>query len=306
MSSVKLVVLFDRDCELNINAIHERVGQFYDVGYVGLYDCGDDQAVYIQGLNKKIRMAPGKMRKQCESFGTIRDVKRYEKREGALIDEAGCFRKPGRKTKTSTQGGGNTVSASNKPKKRATKISTINLLTNAFGHEDISHITVDQFKEVTERTVESPQFRDGHLLHGMARLIYDNPHNCNIVAGKKSGYFKYFGESRWVLTGTERLYQVVENWKQKTLETVRMLEERSGEDLAFRGFGNEKIITYFYHIRDTAKHVKRRTLSSLYDLDAMVKGVESATGKRIRRVSGREYGLRDVVSRATWQSLGRG
>lgn len=170
MYSAKLVVLFHQDCALNIGAIYDQIRICYDVGYAGLYKCDGYQAVYIQSAHKGIRMAPGKLEKKCQRFGEIGDVQKYEKREGTLIREVGCFRNQGRqpadkvinKTKNTgdhinIHGDHNSVSIDNSVTNNIDN-TVINLHIHAFGEEAVQHITLEQLKKLIgdkEKNIEA-------------------------------------------------------------------------------------------------------------------------------------------------------
>lgn len=153
--ATKLVIRFHADRILDVTEIHRHVLDFYNVGYSGLYSHNGYLAVFVQSSERRYRMAPKKMKKICSRFGQIEDVQIYDKREGDLIDEVGQFREPGRRpvreviNEINITGDHNTVhnnvdnSVTNNIDNR-----TIHLHIHALGKEDITHITVEQFKKL--------------------------------------------------------------------------------------------------------------------------------------------------------------
>lgn len=333
--SNKLVIIFHPHHVLDVGAIHKRVRSFYDVGYTGLYAYGDCQAVYIQGSHNNIRMGPGKMRTKCQDFGKIHEVKKYQHREGTMIGEVGTFRKHGREAtdgkreSPSGQLGREFTDKVTAPLKLGGN-HNINLQVHAFGHEDVSHISVEQFKQLiggeddilpntnaslSEAAKEKLVDRAYEFLHQMAELLYENPHNSNVVFSVKSGHIAYLKGHSWLNMRRDEVGKIFENWKDKTKQTLAMLEKSAGE-----GFPQSSEAGYVSHLlglldddepvtparqKIIDRRVKQRSLTALDNLNGKIKGVQSLTGKSLKRVSGKEYRLKDehVVIGTTWHEL---
>ena len=165
-SWARLVLQFASDGVIDIQDIHTRLCQFYDIGYTGLYDCGGHMSLYIQTASKQVRMTPGKLMKICKEFGPIASPVHFNNRNGTLIEEVGSFRNRGPAKRWKTPSGktpvsnNNTVNNTVNNNDHSTTINndhsvnttnndnTIHLHIHAFGEEDVSHITMDQFKSL--------------------------------------------------------------------------------------------------------------------------------------------------------------
>lgn len=405
--ATKLVIRFHRGCALDAEAVHAHVSGFYDIAYTGVYDCLDYKAVYIQSSRKIIRMAPGKMKKKCQHFGEIDHVQKYTRREGTLIDEVGSFRRAGRKSTVKRLNETDTVAT----RTDSSVTNSINLHIHPFGEEDVSRITVGQFKEIIgdrdnviqstkdslpdheklagdaweslrcrqrhrynkeayrkERlelcrqvpdwesdsesdegegiTIggepvryeadsdseyndelkkkvgtlsllkESARHRMYDLPREMAGLVYDNPHNSNIVASTKDPNPVIFDGHSWTKKVAGHVDHIIENWKLKTREALDMLKRTAGGELSesFEGRYATSLLSLLdddegpatHAEREiTRRHVKKRALVSLENLSARLKSVEARSGKRVRRVSGKERGLKGggVERKTSWDEL---
>jgi len=177
-------------------------------------------------------------------------------------------------------------------------------------------------KETKRRTEEislleeSARYRTFTIPHEMASLLYENPHNSNVIASTKSGDIKYFNGKSWVKISTDELDQIVENWIQKTRQTVEMFKNHSDSD-----FAKSNEAQYATNVLDMledgesvhvseqkgcTKFAKKRSLICIENMNMRLKGVGSVTGKRVKRVSGRENGLKNVVRNTTWEQLESG
>lgn len=109
--------------------------------------------------------------------------------------------------------------------------------------------------------------------------------------------------------------KIFENWKDKTKQTLVMLEKSAGE-----GFPQSSEAGYVSHLlgllddeepvtparqKIIDRRVKQRSLTALDNLNVKIKGVQSVTGKSLKRVSGKEYRLKDehVFIDTTWHEL---
>lgn len=95
----KLAVFFASDSiiDLDLQAIHDDLCKCYKIGYTELFDRGTHLSVYIQTVSKGVKITPAKVLRICEGFGALEELpKTYKQREGVLVSEIGCFKKPGR------------------------------------------------------------------------------------------------------------------------------------------------------------------------------------------------------------------
>ena len=96
-SWARLYVEFAPGSVLDVQSIYNHLCKFYDVGYIGLYDCVTHATAYIQTRAKNVRMTRGKLQKICEQFDVITTPNTFTHRHGKLITEIGVFRYRGPK-----------------------------------------------------------------------------------------------------------------------------------------------------------------------------------------------------------------
>ena len=96
----RLEVQFAAGSILDAQSIHQHLSRIYEIGYVGLYDCGTHTTAYIQTASKSVRMTIGKVHRICDQIGDAATPKRFSHRQGSLIDEVGFFRLRGPKKYT--------------------------------------------------------------------------------------------------------------------------------------------------------------------------------------------------------------
>lgn len=136
MSVTRLAVRFEVGTVLDLDAIHDSLCRSYKIGYVGLYDCGTHGAVYIQTSTSNARMTQGKVFKICKQHGeVIGEPATFKHRDGTLVSDVGQFRKSG----THTSSTDSTVTDS---------ATDIYLSIHPVGEEDLSHISLEQFKSI--------------------------------------------------------------------------------------------------------------------------------------------------------------
>lgn len=107
--------------------LYERLGLAYRLGYMGVYDCDTHTCVYLQTAAKHVRLSPRKVYRICKEFGALALPRTFKHRHGVVVSEFGVFRKGGNWRKF----------YSNAP-----------LEIHPVGEEDVSHITMQQFKRV--------------------------------------------------------------------------------------------------------------------------------------------------------------
>lgn len=177
-------------------------------------------------------------------------------------------------------------------------------------------------KETKRRTEElslleeSAKYRGFTIPHEVASLLFENPHNSNVIASTKSGDIKYFNGISWVKISTDELDQIVENWIQKTRQTVEMFKNHSDSDFAQSNEAQyvtnvldmleDGVTVHVNEQKGCSKFAKKRSLICIENMNMRLKGVESVTGRRVKRVSGREPGLQNIVRNTTWDELESG
>lgn len=150
---------------MDLQHVHTTLCHSYNIGYLGLYNRGTHMSVYIQGASKNVRMAPGKVFKICKEFGALSIPQTFKDKCGVLVTEIGVFKKGGaqkgsRKNTASSAGSAvsNTANTTNNNSHNTNSNNitnndnsvnnTVHVHIHAVGKEDVSRITMDQFKEL--------------------------------------------------------------------------------------------------------------------------------------------------------------
>lgn len=143
---------FAPDCILDVHDVYSSLCLEYDVGYAGLYSCDAGSTVYVQTAHRGVRMVPAKVARICQPLGAVgEDPLTFSATQGVLVAQIGTLRHVGRKRRNP-----------NAHPKRA-KARAVHLRVTAFGEEDVSHITVDQFKALIGGEEEKIEFIRSHM-----------------------------------------------------------------------------------------------------------------------------------------------
>ena len=180
----------------------------------------------------------------------------------------------------------------------------------------------DQFKSdlkdvVEEFTLlqEDAKFRCLDVPREVAKLMYENPQNCNVIAATKDGYMSFFDGKTWEKVHVDNMTTVLDNWEKKFKETVELLKRREGPAMteSFQGQFSEEIISKFDEpVTIEAKTYKRmqayqksQGLLVLDNMNSKFKGVKKATGKRVERGSDvdKDAKHRKFDRAATWAEI---
>ena len=213
----KLAVLFASDSilDLDVGAIHDQLCKCYKIGYTGLYDRGTHLSLYIQTESKGVKITPAKVLRICKEFGALETLpKTYKQREGLLVSEMGCFKKPGRqkgsrnKAVNSAVDGrvvnNNTtnITKNNHNDHSVTNIdnsvtnNTVYVYINPLGEEDMSHITMEQFKKVLGGGKEE-------IIHSMKTMMSAHDYE-QIIEQAWHGLQETLYERQWEEQKSER------------------------------------------------------------------------------------------------------
>lgn len=157
---------------------------------------------------------------------------------------------------------------------------------------------------------QAPEMRKDEFLKGFEMLILDNPHNSNVIASTKDGYFKYFDGNRWIKAYNEdffnrvtltRISKAADLLKPATFtgsaEFTRSQVASMVRLLLKNGEGSE--IDKF--VRDNTGAVKDGILAA-ENQGSRLELAERALKRKIVRVGSKKEGLCDV----TWKDFERG
>jgi len=156
------------------------------------------------------------------------------------------------------------------------------------------------------------------LPYEMAELIFENPHNVNVVHAKKAGFFEYFdGENNsWTSEDLAKLRYITDNWKKRCRDFYGLLKAKYGTEWvdSFHGIYAMKAIKMFNFvhpdcvgmIRSMEAKGKKDALRVIEKANTRIKDIRRRTGKRLRRVlSDNDFQVRGkkVLRNTTWNDL---
>ena len=162
---------------------------------------------------------------------------------------------------------------------------------------------------------EDAKFRCLDVPREVAKLMYENPQNCNVIAATKDGYMSFFDGKTWEKVHVDHMTTVLENWEKKFKETVELLKRREGPKMtqSFQGQFSEEIISKFDEpvtieaktYRRLQAYQKSQALVALDNVNSKFKEVKKATGKRVERGSdaAKDAKQRKFDRAATWAKL---
>ncbi|CAM9697648.1 unnamed protein product [Ectocarpus sp. 6 AP-2014] len=137
----RLVVLFPLDAVVDVQGIYAGLCDAYRIGYIALHDSDTHMSMYIQTASRDSRMAPGKVLKICEAFGAQGQPATFSDMTGEPLFKIGTFKKCGRKTCEEV-----IATTDRGEKNEPTGGSKVYVLIRARGDEDVSRISMQQFK----------------------------------------------------------------------------------------------------------------------------------------------------------------
>ena len=149
-----------------------------------------------------------------------------------------------------------------------------------------------------------------------AKLMYDCPHNNNLIHPSNAGYIKYYDGQTWIKQNACDVHMITDNWEKKVGEYFNMLEARHGTEWleSFHGWYVSEVMRMFSltHPNFAACEkwatatLKKEALLLIDNMNARLKGVTRRTGKRVNRVLDvNDFDVRDkkVLRRTTWDEL---
>eukprot|EP00903_Cladosiphon_okamuranus_P017774 g16361.t1 len=175
----------------------------------------------------------------------------------------------------------------------------------------------DLRKMVEEFTLleEEARYRSIITPGALAELMYEDPHNCNIMVTTKDGYMKYYDGEKWQKVRVDNMDMVIKNWEKKFTEAVEMLKQKEGEAMteSFQGQLCQQIISNFDQLlvieskflKRFLVQRKRDALLALDKVNARFKDVQKVTGKKVKRGSASETDAnkQKYLKEATWAKL---
>eukprot|EP00752_Nemacystus_decipiens_P004384 g4007.t1 len=149
-----------------------------------------------------------------------------------------------------------------------------------------------------------------------AKIMYDCPHNSNLLHTTNSGYVKYYDGQAWIKKNACDVSMIFENWQNKVVECFNMLVAQHGNEWlgTFEAWYLNEVMKMFNIARPdwercsnwTAARVKKEALIVIDNTNARLKGVERRTGRRVNRVlDENDYDVRgkQVLRSTTWDEL---
>lgn len=158
----RLVVRFPLDAVVDVEGIYAVLRDAYHIGYIALHDCDTHLRMYMQTASRNARMAPGKVLKICAAFGAQAQTT-FSDMAGTPLTKIGVFRRRGHNT-------GETREEAIDEKIEPTR-GKVYIFIRAVGDEDVSRISMQQFKELlyggTEELIE-------HVKQGLDETVLNN------------------------------------------------------------------------------------------------------------------------------------
>eukprot|EP00903_Cladosiphon_okamuranus_P019537 g17968.t1 len=191
------------------------------------------------------------------------------------------------------------------------EVATFEKVENDGGYAEDLRKMVEEFTLLQEEA----KYRSIAVPGALAELMYEDPHNCNIMVTTKDGYMKYYDGEKWQKVRVDNMAMVIENWEKKFAEAVEILKQREGEAMteSFQGQLCEQIISNFHQdlvierklLKSFLVQRKRDALLALDKMNARFKDVQKATGKKVKRGSASETDAKKqkYLKAATWAKL---
>ncbi len=159
----------------------------------------------------------------------------------------------------------------------------------------------------------APKILKDDFLKEFQCLILDNPHNSNVVANTRDGYFRYFDGKRWIKAYNKdffekvtlsRISKATEMLNKQSLLGCREFTRSQVSSMVTRllRFGQGSEVDLF--LRDNTEAVKDGILAA-ENQESRLALAERALKRRIIRVGKDEANVkgRRVVSNSTWEKL---
>lgn len=202
-SYVKIKVGVYVRSDFDLDEFYQKIKELYNVGYIGMFSSetnetseeGIARTIFIQGINSQSRMSPKKVRKVLQEFVTkITNMDTFRNVEGMPVQEIGVYRsnekvsikKPnvGKNISDVTLDRSlmNAVQGNNNNIKSVVDNRVIHIHINAFGNEDISHVTPEKIEELVGEPKEKIDFMQRNLYEAAKLALYEkawNNHRIN-------------------------------------------------------------------------------------------------------------------------------
>lgn len=156
---------------------------------------------------------------------------------------------------------------------------------------------------------EAPSLRRGDFLRDFEDWIYENPHNSNVIASTKEGYFKYFNGKCWTKLYNTRFFEKVTASRILKLDEFLNTLIDQGELSEFCRkqvsqmvnilFGSDEGNELERHVRDHTETTKDGILAA-ENQEARLAAVAKSLQQPIVRV-GKVHG--GVIQNSTWEEL---
>ena len=157
----------------------------------------------------------------------------------------------------------------------------------------------------------APKMRKDDFLKDFERLILENPHNSNVVASTRNGYFKYFDGERWIKAHNKDFFDKVT--LARVSRATEVLENSPGVTSFTRSQVSEmvRLLLKYDEGSDVDKFVRDKAVKEEAVKDGILAAenqesrlglVERSRKRRIVRV-GSGTTLKPVVRKTTWEKL---
>lgn len=138
-----------------------------------------------------------------------------------------------------------------------TTINNTHIHINAFGHEDVSHITAAFLDQVVRR-------RDKGLIELAQKIHFDKPSNRNIrIRNRKNNMIEYHDGKRWIYEEKNRVLHDVMD-KSQTMMQDHFDERKNIIKASIQRFWYDAICEWFIKTRDGNTKEAEDVLKRLY------------------------------------------
>lgn len=170
-------------------------------------------------------------------------------------------------------------------------------------------------KLLRDRLVEeAPAIRKDDFLKDFEGLIFKNPHNSNVIASTKEGYFKYFDGERWIKLYNKEFFDEVSMTRVKKADETLQKLVKEGDLSEFTRSQVSSMVKRLFRfgvgtemdrfLRDN-RDTTRDGILAAENQEAHLAFVERKLKRKIVRV-GKDTTEEDVVRGSTWKKLKRG
>lgn len=141
----------------------------------------------------------------------------------------------------------------------------------------------------------APELKKDDFLKEFEVLIFENPHNSNVIASTKDGYFKYFDGKLWVKAYTKDFFHRV---------TMARISKAAGVlgKLQLSDF-TRSMVTQLLDFRSQSAEVVKDGILAAENQEARIQLVQSTNQRKVVRVGYNPDSQLEVVRDSTWAEL---